>query len=364
MGIKNLRKFLEEKAGNSINRVAISDFRYSKISVDVGFYMCKLKVAYRDRWKNGFVDMISNLRLYDIHPIFVFDGEAPVEKLEEQKKRREVRTKLETGYLELVSELEEYDKNGQIGSAIKNLCLRRRSPPLQKRLIDNPIISKTDIDIPWVRNKIEQKKWQLFNNCSEDYELTKNMFDVMGVPYITAPGEAEKMCAYLCRSGNCKACLTDDSDVIAYMSPCCLSNISFSQEEVDCIYISDVFKGLNLNEEQFVDFCILSGTDYNTNLKGIGNKTAYSMLINCNGNIDDISEKRQLDVSKLDHKRVRELLTKFDLEIESEKMINPIPWSKIPSRDSIQLFFSKHSINANVDNLMKKFKVKIIYNNI
>lgn len=42
------------------------------------------------------------------------------------------------------------------------------------------------------------------------------MLDILGVPWVTAAGEAEAMCAYLDSQGLVDGCITNDGDVFLY----------------------------------------------------------------------------------------------------------------------------------------------------
>lgn len=42
------------------------------------------------------------------------------------------------------------------------------------------------------------------------------MLDILGVPWVTAAGEAEAMCAYLDSQGLVDGCITNDGDAFLY----------------------------------------------------------------------------------------------------------------------------------------------------
>jgi flap endonuclease-1 len=59
-----------------------------------------------------------------------------------------------------------------------------------------------------------------------------------------------------------------------------------------------LLKELNWSQEQLIDFAILSGTDYNSNPKGVGPVTAFKMIDELES-IDNILEDEKL-TSKFD----------------------------------------------------------------
>ena len=90
----------------------------------------------------------------------------------------------------------------------------------------------------------------------------KELFDVYAVNYITADGEADKLCAKLVQK--ITSCLSEDMDLFVYGCNRVLRYISI----INCTLIYyDIKKILNELENsilQFKQICILSGTDYNT----------------------------------------------------------------------------------------------------
>jgi hypothetical protein len=93
MGIKHLHKLLQKYAPDCYEKKHLSEFAYMRVAIDISLYLYKYKAVAGDRWMESFVYLISCLRKWNIHCIFVYDNKAPVEKQEEQERRREVRAK-------------------------------------------------------------------------------------------------------------------------------------------------------------------------------------------------------------------------------------------------------------------------------
>ena len=305
MGIKSLNQFLRSKCPEIFESINLEEYRYQKVAIDISLYMHKFKAIWGDQWLGAFIGLIASLRRNELHCVFVFDGKSPPEKLPEQLRRRAERAKLEEHVYALEEALDEYYKNSTVGSVLIDLHKRRKSP--KKRLLGKT----TAIDMDWVIKRVQQKQNQLIDVDSSDFELTKELFQILKVPFLTAPGEAEKMCAKMCTDGLVAAVLSEDTDVIAYAAPVFLTRIDTSADLAVRICHEDVVRELGLSKSQLLDLCIMCGTDYNSNIFRTGAHTAYKK-IKALGGIDEIAKNTDLDVSVLKHVRCRELFTIFE----------------------------------------------------
>jgi len=349
MGIKStFNSFLRETCPDVFESVHISEYSFKKVAIDISLYLHKFKAVCGDRWLSAFINLIASLRRNEIHCVFIFDGKSPAEKLGEQSKRQESREKLDRQLFELEEAFSEYGKTGVVAKCLSDLYDRSRSP---KRLLGK----RTEgVDMSWIEKKIEQRRNQLYNILPEDYEHAKELFRILQVPYLTAPGEAEKMCSVACIQGLVAAVLSEDTDVMAYGAPVFLSKIDTSSDT--CIRITQVnlLNALELNQHQFLDLCIMCGTDYNPNIPRIGSKTAYKRILQ-HGDIDQIAADTDLDTSVLNHKRVRQLFTEFECE-KFEK----IPFCGTPDFSLLEKFVKHHKIQVNIEKLRKDFTHNVV----
>lgn len=349
MGIKsNFNQFLREKCPDIFEEIHISEYAFKRVAIDISLYLHKFKAVCGDRWLSAFINLIACLRRNETHCVFIFDGKAPEEKNEERVKRREDREKMDKNLFILEEALEEFDKTGIVGKPLIDLYERRRSP---QRLLGK---SNTVFDIEWVRKKIEQKRNQIYEITPEDYQHAMELFDILEVPYYTAPCEAEKMCSKLCRDGRVCAVLSEDTDVLAYAAPIFLSKIDTSTNTCVRIRHKYVLEGLGLTELQFLDFCIMCGTDYNPNIPKVGSKTAYKHIYQ-HGGIDEISSNTNLNTSILKHQRSRELFSTFP-----EYNVDNIPYCGCPDFDALEKFIIKHKIHLNLEKLRNDFTQNVI----
>lgn len=255
MGIKALPALIRKYAKDAIRQRKFSKFRGRKVAVDASLMLHQIVVAMRSGGKDmknkkgeltshlqGFFYKILKFLENEMIPIFVFDGKAP-------------KMKSKTIKLRQLNKLE----------AQKNL----------EKLTDSE-------DETYIKNF---KK--TFKPTKQNIEEALILLDLMGIPYIIAPGEADPVCSWLASrydndnnryvDGVC----SDDSDMLplgaSYLFKNMLQNMN-SDREIDIISLDKVLVKMNLTMEQFVDMCILLGCDYCDNLKSIGKERAYKMI--------------------------------------------------------------------------------------
>lgn len=106
----------------------------------------------------------------------------------------------------------------------------------------------------------------------------KALLTLFGLPYITAPMEAEAQCAELVRLGLVDGVVTDDSDIFLFGGTRVYKNMFNSNKYVECYLASDIEKELSLSREQLISLAHLLGSDYTDGLPGIGPVTALEII--------------------------------------------------------------------------------------
>ncbi|KAM5355492.1 hypothetical protein ACJ41O_002138 [Fusarium nematophilum] len=101
---------------------------------------------------------------------------------------------------------------------------------------------------------------------------------LFGIPYITAPMEAEAQCAELVRLGLVDGIVTDDSDTFLFGGTRVYKNMFNSNKFVECYLGGDLEKELSLSREQLISLAQLLGSDYTEGLPGVGPVTAVEIL--------------------------------------------------------------------------------------
>lgn len=101
---------------------------------------------------------------------------------------------------------------------------------------------------------------------------------LFGIPYITAPMEAEAQCAELVRLNMVDGIVTDDSDTFLFGGTRVYKNMFNSNKFVECYVGADLDKELSLSREQLISLAQLLGSDYTEGLPGVGPVTAVEIL--------------------------------------------------------------------------------------
>jgi flap endonuclease-1 len=139
----------------------------------------------------------------------------------------------------------------------------------------------------------EEDKIKYFKRSSqiskEQWDQCRDLLDMMGIPYVNAPEEADSQCAYLAKNGLVDAVLTEDMDILTFGSTKIIRNITSHKIETSEIILQDLLNKLELTYEQFVEFCILLGTDYCVGIIDTKPKIIYEHYIK-NKNIKDTIE--------------------------------------------------------------------------
>ena len=226
MGIKYLNRFLQENCKESIRKVNLYELSGKKVVIDTSIYM------YRYLGEEALLEniylMINILRINNIIPLFVFDGKPPKEKEDLLRERKENKKKAEEKYNELKNQL----IDGQN----------------EKEKIEEEMI---------------QLKKEFIRLHHTDIKDVKLLIQSLGVSYIEAPGEADKLCAKLVNKNLAYACLSEDMDMFVYGCKRVLRYLSLLNKTVIMYEMKDILIELDMNFNDFKNICIISGTDYN-----------------------------------------------------------------------------------------------------
>ena len=229
MGIKKMLKFLNTNYPNIVKKINIDKFEGQMIAIDISILLYQVVIAIRnsgaDMFTNqgeisshilGLFNKTINLLKMNIIPIYVFDGKPPSFKNQTINNRKEAKK-------QACEKLNDEDMNDE--DKIKYF----------KRTVS---ITKTQIE-----------------ECIE-------LLEIMGIPYVIAPEEADSQCAELVKCGIADGVLTEDMDIMTFGSKKIYRNLTSYKKEPIEISMEDVLKELNLNYEQFVELCLLFGCDY------------------------------------------------------------------------------------------------------
>jgi len=344
MGIKNLRDlFKKQQLFEEV--VPMNVFAGKRVLVDASLYVCMYKAVTtttrgrkEDNFAEAFFNFLAVLKCEGILLFVVFDGSSPKEKTNEREKRREKKDSTIRRIETLEYELQVYETTKIIGPKLLELIRKITTsvvlPPRMVNKLQKGIQSSTDsveFISPDILNKAKQhvakQRSYVFQVTNEDWNTVEQLCKALDIQVIHAPGEAEIFCAHMVKQGFADAVLTSDTDVIACSTPTILKSVNIAQKTFTQIKINVLHKMLNLTERELLDLCILCGTDYNNNIRGIGPVKALA-LMQKHHSIENIGLHTKLDVSVLNYEVVRQLFSCPDTvaplpEIESILLVEP-----------------------------------------
>ena len=106
----------------------------------------------------------------------------------------------------------------------------------------------------------------------------QQLLRLFGLPYVTAPMEAEAQCAELVTLGLVDGIVTDDSDCFLFGGTRVYKNMFNQAKFVECYLTSDLEKEFDLTREKMIQVAHLLGSDYTEGLPGVGPVTALEIL--------------------------------------------------------------------------------------
>ncbi|KAI9769160.1 MAG: DNA repair protein rad2 [Geoglossum umbratile] len=106
----------------------------------------------------------------------------------------------------------------------------------------------------------------------------QQLLKLFGLPYITAPMEAEAQCAELVRLGLVDGIVTDDSDTFLFGGTRVYKNMFNQAKYVECFLANDFEKDFDLDRRKLIRMAHLLGSDYTDGLPGVGPVTALEIL--------------------------------------------------------------------------------------
>ncbi|EFJ45423.1 nuclease, Rad2 family [Volvox carteri f. nagariensis] len=268
MGIHGLTKLLGDNAPGCIKETKFENLFGRKVAVDASMHIYQFMVVVGRQGDqlltNEAGDITSHLqgmffrtaRMLEagIKPVYVFDGKPPQLKQDQLAMRSERRADAN----------EALEKAKEAGDAEAVEKYSKRSVRVTK----------------------------------EHNEDCKRLLRLMGVPVVEAPSEAEAQCAEMAKAGLVYGLATEDMDALTFGAPRVIRHLmapSSSNVPVQEIDRAVALQELGLDDDQFIDMCILMGCDYCGTIRGIGAVRALQ-LIKKHGSIEAILE--ELDKAK------------------------------------------------------------------
>lgn len=106
----------------------------------------------------------------------------------------------------------------------------------------------------------------------------QDLLSRFGVPFITAPMEAEAQCATLLRYRLVDGVITDDSDVFLFGGNKVYKNMFSERNYVEYYDAESIYKNLGLDRNGMIDLAQLLGSDYTNGIKGMGPVSSMEVI--------------------------------------------------------------------------------------
>ncbi|KAK3441389.1 hypothetical protein EUGRSUZ_B01342 [Eucalyptus grandis] len=224
-------------------------------------------------------------------------------------------------------------------------------PDLKKQELAKRFLNRTDASEELAvaiasQNKEDIEKFS--KGTVKHNEDCKRLLRLMDVPVVEAPSEAEAQGATLCKAGKVYAVASEDMDSLTFGTPIFLHHLMDPISRKVPVMEFEISKEMNLDMDQFVDLCILSGCDYCESIQGIGGLTALK-LISQNGSIENILENIN---------EQSEALLLFKGPIVSTEEQPEIKWTAPNEEGLISFLVNENGFNIDrVTNAIEKIKV-------
>jgi flap endonuclease-1 len=246
MGIRGLNTCISRTIPDQVKPVIWKSLKKGRLGIDINCFLYRALASHLSPLKI-IAEQLVKFKQLGITPIYVFDGRPPLEKDLVVVKRKADR-------LEAIALKERLQETLLLTTDEKN----RES--LLKQIHDleslNPVLTYE------VRDEI------------------KKFFYATGTMFVTALAEADSLLAYWYKRNVIDGVVSFDLDFLPRGSVLLVPKQIEEPPGGNWLYYDPVFvrRGLRLNETEFVDFCVLLGSDYTPNLPIVPWKTALHSL--------------------------------------------------------------------------------------
>lgn len=316
MGIKNLNSVIKE----SMKKITFDKLKGAIIGVDFSLFL------YRFVYNNNnpiecFLRQIHLFFRHKILPVYVIDGDAPLEKQTILDKRANKRQKLYNNIadlLELQFENNSPNTSSRINSEIKKL--ERRCVVFSQKQVQDILY----------------------------------FFELLGIPVIRENEEADFILAKLSAANKIDYILSDDSDVLAFGAKRVLKNFCITEEKCELYEMDSILAKLGVPMQKFVDICILCGCDYTTKIRNMNCGKSLQLILQW-GSIEEVAKNTEYEINLGQIQKARELFGK-ELSGETMDRISASIVKKNCRLDELEIFLR--------ENIEKKFLIPIFMHNL
>jgi 5'-3' exonuclease len=144
----------------------------------------------------------------------------------------------------------------------------------------------------------------------------KTVFTEIGICWVQSVDEGER-CAYMLQAdGRVDAVYSTDTDLLAYGCPITINSFKVdtraSKRIMPYYNLNYILSTLGFTQEEFLEFCILCGTDFNKNIEKIGPVKAYELIKAHKAikNLPSVYKKIPLNVDVLNETECKRIFTR------------------------------------------------------
>jgi flap endonuclease-1 len=274
MGIQGLKKVIKKNAQKSLREVDITFLNGSVIAIDSSILLYKYRYIYStDNFHIiGFNSLITDLKNYNIKPVFVFDGKPPEAKQITLDKRMEIKTKLN----EKINSLN-IKKNELIDFNVQEYI--NDTNESNESEINESESNESEInELKEINRELEKLKKNNLVITKRHSQEVMELLESLDIDFIKATGEAEEYCSFLQKNNFVDYVLTEDTDSLTFGAKKVLFNVPKTKNKFLLVDLDLVLSEMELSYTQFIDFCILCGCDYTCTIPKVGPVTALKLI--------------------------------------------------------------------------------------
>jgi DNA excision repair protein ERCC-5 len=111
----------------------------------------------------------------------------------------------------------------------------------------------------------------------------QKLLELFGMPFVTAPMEAEAQCAYMSQKRIVDGIFTDDSDTLLFGGGPVYRHVFSKHQSVEKHDLETIRSKLGYDREDLITYAYLVGSDYTLGIKGVGIMNAKVIMKNFRG---------------------------------------------------------------------------------
>jgi flap endonuclease-1 len=255
MGIRGLTGWIRWAAPAALKTPVWASYKNKRVGIDILGFLYKAK-ANKTHPIAYIAHLIAKCREYNIIPVPVFDGKPPDEKRETIRQRNEVRLKNDM-------------KRQQLTTDMENATMTAEQRDTLTKEIGALTVSSIYV-------------------TTDERDEVKRLLYAAGVIFLNANGEADNVLAYLMRRGELDAVMSNDMDLLARGVHTLLvperMGVPGDTSGWIAYELNNILEYAGLTYLQFLEMCVLMGSDYTNKAKSLPFKTSY-FTIKYKGNL-------------------------------------------------------------------------------